>query len=74
MIEDAGMPNIQKIHLESDSGFYPCGATNPKLTSDDPTKVTCHLCHRRAEWKADPENQRRVAEGSAWLERYNTPD
>jgi hypothetical protein len=74
MIEDGGMTNMYKIHLESDSGFYPCGATNPHLTSDDPDEVTCHLCRTRAEWKADPENQRRVAEGNAWLEWYNTPD
>lgn len=65
MIEDEDM---YKIHLESDSGFYPCGATNPHLTSNDSDEVTCHLCRKRVEWKAVPENQRRVAEANAWRE------
>ncbi len=58
---------MYKVHLESDSGYYPCGASNPRLTSADPDEVTCHLCGVRAEWKADPENQRRVAEANEWL-------
>lgn len=71
MLENGDM---NKIHLESNSGFYPCGATNPHLTSNVTEEVTCHLCRRRAEWKDDPENQRRVAEAKAHLEWYNTPD
>lgn len=66
--------DMYKTHLESDSGFYPCGATNPHSTSNNPDEVTCHLCRKRAEWKADPENQRRVAEANDWHERYNMPD
>ncbi|TFD12601.1 hypothetical protein E3T26_10840 [Cryobacterium sp. TMT1-21] len=68
------MTGSHKIHLENNSGFYPCGASTPRLTSGDPNDVTCHLCRKNAEWKNDPENQRRIAEGSAWLEWYNTPD
>jgi hypothetical protein len=44
------------------------GATNPSLTSADPDEVTCYFCRKRVEWKADPENQRRVAEANARLE------
>ncbi|BCW18371.1 hypothetical protein NtRootA9_10790 [Arthrobacter sp. NtRootA9] len=68
------MPDVYKVHLESHSGFYPCGATSPQLTSDNLNEVTCHLCRKRAEWKADPGNQRRVAEASDWLDWYHTPD
>ncbi|TFD45383.1 hypothetical protein E3T55_18785 [Cryobacterium frigoriphilum] len=68
------MTGKYKVHLESSSGFYPCGISNPHLTSGDPDEVTCHLCHTRAVWKADPENQRLLAEGNAFLEWYNTPD
>jgi hypothetical protein len=65
---------MHKVHLESNSGFYPCGTTKPRLTSSALEEVTCHLCRVRAEWKADPENQRKLAGGSARLDRYNAPD
>lgn len=68
------MARVYKVHLESHSGFYPCGASNPQLTSDNPNDVTCHLCRKRAEWKSDPENQRRVADANAWLDWYHAPD
>lgn len=52
MIENGDMTDGYKIHVESDSGFYPCGATNPHRTSADPNEVTCHLCRKHVEWMA----------------------
>lgn len=52
VVENGDMADGYKIHVESDSGFYPCGATNPHRTSADPSEVTCHLCRKHVEWMA----------------------
>lgn len=37
---------MYKVHLNSSTGSWPCGATNPRETSDYPDDVTCHLCKK----------------------------
>lgn len=63
---------MHKVHIASDSGYWPCGATDPHLTSDDPDEVTCHLCKKNLEWRAD--NQDRIADANAYLEANGVLD
>ncbi|GAA1149960.1 hypothetical protein MOX01_23200 [Microbacterium oxydans] len=37
---------MYKVHLNSTSGYWPCGATSPHETSDNLDDVTCHLCKK----------------------------
>lgn len=41
-----------KVHMASTSGYWPCGATDPRLTSEDPNEVTCVLCKKNRDWSA----------------------
>lgn len=57
-----------KVHTTSDVGYWPCGASNPQLTSDDPDEVTCYLCKKNLDWRE--ENKDRIAEAGAYLEAH----
>ncbi len=61
-----------KVHRASDSGFWPCGAANPELTSENYDEVTCYLCKKNLDWRID--NKDRIAEAYAYEEAQKLRD
>lgn len=61
-----------KVHMASTSGYWPCGATNPALTSDNDDEVTCHLCKKNRDWAVD--NREAIDEHAAKWAWLHEPD
>lgn len=63
---------MYKVHRASDSGFWPCGITDPHLTSENPDEVTCHFCKANLKWSE--ENRDRIDAANAWFDESSQRD